>query len=52
MIIKRKLFGALDKLSYKNKWQRLGDAVQGTLGGTLYGGIAGGMMGILGGIRE
>ena len=38
MIIKRKLFGALDKLSYKNKWQRLGDAVQGTLGGTLYGG--------------
>lgn len=51
MIIKRKLFRALDKLSYKNKWQRLGDAVQGTLGGTLYGGIAGGMMGILGGIK-
>lgn len=51
MIIKRKLFGSLDKLPYKSKWQRLGDAVQGTLGGTLYGGIAGGMMGILGGIK-
>lgn len=51
MIIKRKLFGSLDKLQYKSKWQRFGDAVQETLGGAIGGTITGGMFGIFGGFR-
>ena len=51
MIIRRKLFSNLDPIPYKSRFQRLGNAIQGTFGGIIGGGIAGSMIGILGGFK-